>query len=444
MNAVTPVEKWRVRLSTTDRRALTVGLILSMILIGSCASPALTGMKVHIQNGEYQEAIDLADSVIATTEGENPQIWYWRGVALEAISRYREAAESYDQAYQLDPGMGEEIANNWYVFYNAAAAYLEDDQPDRAMDVLQMGSEIAPERPEFDQMLGEMHMQLGENQEALASFNTAYDLSIPLIERYERELEAATDPGERGDISDLLTQTKSNAVISLYNMAMIHKNMALNARSEQARQEELQKTEDVLYEALDIDPANPDVLSELADIYLLQGEYDEAMGIFDEALEGIEAAVEEGWLGEDQAGDMRQDILLTRGIALLEMERYTEAIEQLNEVLEQAGEDFDVLASVAHGYFMVDRYQDALDMLDRALAVRGLTPQQKAEGYYMRFASYNRLEMDEEAANALETALEFDPDNADYWEYLASTYSRLGRRRDAINAMNKAEELRGN
>lgn len=414
-----------------------------MVLIGACASPAVTGMKVHIQNGEYQEAIALADSVIATTEAENAEVWFWRGVAFEAIGQHRDAAESYNQAYELDPAMGEEIGKDWFVFYNAAADYLTDQQVDEAMQVLRQGMQIAPDRPEFDQLLGEMHMNMGESDEALERFAAAYELSVPLIEMYEGELEAASDPSEIEDINDALTRTKGNAVISLYNMAMIHKSKALSARGEQARLNELQHAEEVLFDALEIDPANADVLSELADIYLLQGEYDQAMGVFGDALAAIDTAIEDGWLDREDAEDMRLDILLTRGIALLEMERYDEAIEQLNDVLHQAGEDFDVLASVAHGYFMVDRYSDALAMLERALAVRGLTPQQKSEAYYMRFACYNRLEMDEEAATALETALEFDPDNADYWEYLASTYSRLGRRREAINAMNKAEELRG-
>jgi superkiller protein 3 len=400
-------------------------------------------MKVHIQNGEYREAVALADSVIATTEAENAEIWFWRGVAFEAIGQHRDAAESYNQAYELDPVMGEEIGRDWFVFYNAAADYLTDQQVDEAMQVLRQGMQIAPDRPEFDQLLGEMHMNMGESDEALERFTAAYELSVPLIEMYEGELEAASDPSEIEDINDALTRTKGNAVISLYNMAMIHKSKALSARGEQARLNELQKAEEVLFDALEIDPANADVLSELADIYLLQEEYDQAMGIFGDALAAIDTAIADGWLDREDAEDMRLDILLTRGITLLEMERYDEAIEQLNDVLQQAGEDFDVLASVAHGYFMVDRYSDALGMLERALAVRGLTPQQKSEAYYMSFACYKRLEMDEEAATALETALEFDPDNADYWEYLASTYSRLGRRREAINAMNKAEELRG-
>jgi cytochrome c-type biogenesis protein CcmH/NrfG len=59
----------------------------------------------------------------------------------------------------------------------------------------------------------------------------------------------------------------------------------------------------------------------------------------------------------------------------------------------------------------------------------------------MIYASYNRLERDVEAAEALETALQFQPDNANYWRYLASTYSRLGRRNDAIEALERAEEL---
>ena len=46
--------------------AAIAGLVM---LLTSCGSPTITGIKVHIQNHEYQDAVDLADEAIAS--GEN-------------------------------------------------------------------------------------------------------------------------------------------------------------------------------------------------------------------------------------------------------------------------------------------------------------------------------------------------------------------------------------
>ncbi|MBN1434157.1 hypothetical protein JW921_05310, partial [Candidatus Fermentibacterales bacterium] len=67
---------------------------------------------------------------------------------------------------------------------------------------------------------------------------------------------------------------------------------------------------------------------------------------------------------------------------------------------------------------------------------------QLANTYYMKFACYVRMERDEEALEAILDAIEQDPDNADYYEFLASAYSNLNRRGEAVEAMEMAERLR--
>ncbi|MBN1434252.1 hypothetical protein JW921_05785, partial [Candidatus Fermentibacterales bacterium] len=74
---------------TNVRRSLLASVLLvSAVLLAACASPALTGIKVHIQNGEYEDAVHLADSVIAAGEGQNAEIWLWRGRAMGRLGNY--------------------------------------------------------------------------------------------------------------------------------------------------------------------------------------------------------------------------------------------------------------------------------------------------------------------------------------------------------------------
>ena len=50
-----------------------VPVLAGLLLVAACSSPAVTGIKVHIQNSEYLDAITLADSVIAREKPAIPR-----------------------------------------------------------------------------------------------------------------------------------------------------------------------------------------------------------------------------------------------------------------------------------------------------------------------------------------------------------------------------------
>lgn len=425
-------------------RTLTAAMLLAGIaVVAACSSPAVTGMKVHIQNGEYEEAIHVADSVIAAGSA-TAEVYMWRGQALSTLQRWEEAAESYAMAYEMDPTYASDIAVEWFVFYNAAGGKLADGEVEEALEMVETGKQVAPARPEFDQMLGDLALQEGNRQEALDHFQAAWELSQPLLEDYRTKMEEAADERQQAYFADMIENTRESAVLSLYNIGMVRKAMALEAEDEAVRQENLEKAQDALSEALEMQPSNSDVLNGLADIMILRGQFDEALAIFDEAMDIIDQQVADGMMTEDEGSALKADLRVKKGLTLIEMEEFDQALAQLETVLEgEYGGDYSILASVAHAYFQMERYEDALSKLQEAVAISGVTPEQLAQGYFMQYAAYTRLENDEAAAQALETALQYDQDNAQYWEYLASTYSRLGRRSDAIEAMEKAEEYGG-
>src|SRR6056297_2569378 len=104
------------------KAAITSAILLAAAaMLVACANPTVTGMKVHIQNGEYEDAVHLADSVIEA-ESATAEIWMWRGQALSTLNDWTEAARSYRMAYEMDPTFAAEIAKEWFVFYNAAGA----------------------------------------------------------------------------------------------------------------------------------------------------------------------------------------------------------------------------------------------------------------------------------------------------------------------------------
>jgi len=423
------------------RRILCLALIAAGLAVAACASPAVTGIKVHMQNGEYQEAVTLADSVIAGGDSLNAELWIWRGKAQGNLRDWQGAAQSFDRACRIDPALGAEIQDYWFVFYNSAAEFVAVEDFNSARADLENGKALFPDRPEFDQMLGDIALGNDDYALAIRHFEQAWAISSPLIASYREMLDTATEDSAE-PIQEALDAATSNGLLSLFNAATLHKSLFYTSGTPEEGQAHLASAEGLLTQAIELDPTNADVLNLLAQVYLLEDRFDDAMSVFDDALAGIEQGLAEGWLTEDDARDLRGQITVTRGVALLEQEMYPEAIAQLESARGLLGDDYIVLGNLSQAYIMSENYAAALSTLDETLLIEDLNEEQLANTWYMKFAALTKLERDTEAATALETALEITPDNPDWWEFLASTYSRLGRRNDAIDAMENAERLR--
>ena len=424
-----------------DRRFAVIASVVTVLALSACSTPAVTGVKVHIQNGEYLEAIALADSVLAGGESQNAELWLWRGKAQGNIRDWTGASESFEKVSELAPAMSSELTDYWFVFYNAAAVSIDAGDIDAGVDYLQTGRRVVPSRPEYDQMLGDLALQNGDYETALEYFRASSDLSRNLIASLEEDLNSAP-AAEKPAIEEALDSAEMNYLLSLYNTGTIRKALAVSADTDEAAQAYLAGAASSLQEALAIDPTNADVLNLLAQIYLLRGSFDEAMAVFDDALAGVDSGLAEGWLSPEDAQSIRGEIMLTRGAALLEMERYDEAVTELEAARQISGSSYVLLGNLAQAYIMKEEYNSALAVLDETDRLPDLTSVERANSLYMQFAALNQLERDAEAAAKLEAALAIIPDNADWWEYLASTYSRLNRRTDAIRAMERAQQLR--
>lgn len=417
-------------------------VIAGLLAVAACSSPAVTGIKVHIQGGEYQEAIHLADSVLAGAEAGNAEVWYWRGRACSMIRDWTGAAESFEQAYSIDPSIAENLGNYWPAFYNTAAEYLQNGRREDALRMLQTGKNIIPERPEFDQLLGDIALGEHEYESALASFSSSIDLSLALMDVLSNTISQSQDPGVIEQLENEYDRMIQGVVIASFNSGAILKNFYINAEDETAAEGYFQQAVGVYGKALEIDPSSADLMTGLAEFYILHDLYDEALGIYDNALVAIDTGVADGWLSEEDAADMRATVMLTRGFTFIELERYDEGIAALEECRAELGDTYQVLAMIGHAHFVMGNYEESLDVMLRVTGKDGLENEEYGRAWYMIYAGYIRLERDRDALEAIQKAISFDGENADYHEYLAQTFSTLGRNREAMEAMNRAQQLR--
>ena len=420
---------------------LLIPIVVGLLVIAACSSPAVTGIKVHIQNGEYQEAIHLADSVIANGEAD-AEVWYWKGRAHSMMRVWDEAAVCFAEAYELDPLMAANMASYWPAFYNTAAGYVQEDRKADAISMLETGSAIVPERPEFDQMLGDIALNDGNLKDAIFYFTESIELAITQMEFLATEIEASLDPAYTEQLIDENDRMIQSVVLASYNSGSILKNLYMNSEDETESAEYMEQAIAVYKRSIEIDPSSSDLMTGLAELYILTEEYEAALAIYDDALVAIDAGVEEGWITEEDAPEMRASVLLTRGFTFIEMERFEEGIAALEECRLQMGNTYQVLAMIGHANFTMEKYNESLEVMEQLTVMDGLGSDEYANAWYMIYANYIRLEKDTDALQAMLSAIEYDPDNADYYELLAQTYSTLGRNNQAMEAMAKAQSLR--
>ena len=233
-----------------------------------------------------------------------------------------------------------------------------------------------------------------------------------------------------------------SVVLSTYNAGAILKNLYMNAEDEADAAEYMIEAVQVYTRGIEIDPSSADLMTGLAEFYILSEQYDDALAIYDSALVAIDTGVEEGWISEEDAADMKAGVLLTRGFTFIEMNRFDEGIAALEQCRAQMGNTYQVLAMIGHANFTMEKYSESIEVMEQLTLMDGLTDDEFANAWYMMYANYIRLEEDTDALQAMLNAIQYDPDNADYYELLAQTYSTLGRNNQAMEAMAKAQSLR--
>lgn len=417
-------------------------MLAGALVVAACSSPSVTGIKVHIQSGEYLEAIHLADSVIANGEGSNAQVWYWQGRAYSMLRNWSGSAESFMTAYQLDPLLAADLTSYWPAFYNTAAGYVEEGRTEDAINMLNTGKEIVPERPEFDQLLGDIALSAVDYPEALARFTVSIELGTAEVARLQVQIAQSQDPAFTEQTIAENDRMIQGIVLSSYNAGAILKNMYINCEDSAVADEYMTQAVALYTTGLEADPSNADLMTGLAEFYILSEQYDEAIAIYDNALVAIDNGFQEGWLTEEDAAEMKAEVLLTRGFTFIEMERFDEGISALEQCRAQMGDTYQVLAMLGHAYFTMERYNESIAVMEQLTTKDGLTGAEYANTWYMIYANYIRLEKDTDALQAMLNAIEYDGSNADYYELLAQTYSTLGRNTQAMQAMEKAESLR--
>jgi tetratricopeptide (TPR) repeat protein len=202
----------------------------------------------------------------------------------------------------------------------------------------------------------------------------------------------------------------------------------LELAGEKIEREDYKGAERLLLDAIRRDPEGLDLKASLANLYARRGDHARAVRLLDALIADLDEPLDENhW-----------KYLVSRGAALLELGRWTDAEADLKRAVEIAPSEPEALNYL--GYSWAERGENldqAFALIDKAVELR---PDSGAIIDSLGWAHY-QLGRYSEAVGHLEKAAALEPDDPTVTDHLGDVYWRLGRRIEARYEWRRGLEL---
>lgn len=332
-----------------------------------------------------------------------------------------------------------------YEVLSGAAARLDAGQPAEALKVLQSRGGFALNNPVGKNILGEVHLQLGDALEALRSFDAAIKLAPNFAEAHANRGAALMDLKRFDEALD--AERRALKLRPKFATAQFNRGIALAAlkRGEEAIQAfsaaikerpeypeallnrgialvEAERPVEALTDFNRAQALQPDLLGALLGIASAH----RALGQKDKALGAVERALAQS------PGDAKA-LVIKVGL-LSSMELYADALPIIDDVVARVPDDYEVYVqrfSILRG---LRRFHDALADAD---AVVRLKPD-NSEGHSMRAVALSDLDRMEEALEAMLLAEKLGARSDAYFHVRAVLMTDLGDLNEARASYRKA------
>lgn len=315
-----------------------------MLFIAGCTAREykLSG-DLFVKTGEYEKAVEQYQKW-ADLEEDKPEPYVSLSVPYYKKSNYMKSAEYLKDAFERDKDLAKEavlfyenfleVENySWYIFYNGAKDFLDEQQLGKAKGLIKEAEEIddSSYKAKSYVLHGRACIMEGEEAEAIDYLDKATNLD------------------------------KNNAEAYIY-LGMIYSN-----------QSKIDEAIFSLKKALSKDPDNFLAHKLLGQNYLNLGKYDKAIEVFEKAssISDNDATIlyllSSAYLQKEdytRAAELAEKILalnlgnssadaeafIILGISNLNREEYSDAIEALNKAIEADSNNCDSYQLLSHAY----------------------------------------------------------------------------------------------
>ena len=133
------------------------------------ASTSLNLLRAYLRAGQTARGQALAKTISGQAKGD-PRIHFSLGVLLASEKQYTVAIHEFELADSLQPGTFE-------ILHNLGQAYLRDQRPARAVEILNRALQLQPDSPDTLYLLAQVDFDQRRNGEALELLVRAHKLA---------------------------------------------------------------------------------------------------------------------------------------------------------------------------------------------------------------------------------------------------------------------------
>jgi len=353
-------------------------LTLLPILLLGCQPKEITSAKIHIQNRDWQKAIELLEQAVVA-HPNNPEAHFLLGKAYGDKSRFKDMRKQFGESLRISTKFQQEILNeienHWIHHYSKGLKAQNGRDFKLAEKLFKTAILIDRTKKEAYNRLAANYVETNQAKKAL------------LI--YENLL--------KGSPNDL-------------NLLMAAGNLFYN----QKRFEDVIR---VLKKVLEIEPDHRDALANLALSYDSMGKSAEAFTIYQQVVE---------------ANPRDKDLIFLWGVHYYNGNHFTKAIELFERVLELSPGEFESTSNIGNAYLSIaEDLRAKIKSSVKGPATAREIQQLKTEA----ILAYNKV------IPYFEKALEMQPNHPVLWRNLGVAYINTGESEKGRQAFLKAEEL---
>lgn len=284
---------------------------------------------LFVAQGAFDQALAAAQEGIAA-DSANPVHYYLAGQAYAGLRDYAAADRMFERAEEIYPAYEIEVEPEreqaWGIAFNEGVEAYNAGDLEAAAEAWARANQIYDVRPEAFMNLAIVRAQAEDYDAAIE----AYQGGLAALDRVPatRELEAE-EIAER-------EETRSTMRTGLAELLMFR--------------ERFSEAETLFRQALESDPDNPELLSQLAVTLARQGQEDEAAAIYTRLL---------------AQPDLTTADLFNVGVSLFNARAYEQAAEAFRRVTQAHPNSRDAWYNLANSLYALDRFADLVPVSER-------------------------------------------------------------------------------
>jgi tetratricopeptide (TPR) repeat protein len=369
-----------------------------------CGSTEVTTARLAMQQQQWAKAEESLMKEVAKND-KNEEAWFLLGQVRLELKKYLPMNDAYTKALSISNEHKNEIERNrtavWGTLYNEGIGLYNKGREDsanftRAIEVFTTATALNPDSASTYYVLGLAHLAREDREKAIESFETA-------LQRKPGYEEAARVLGQ------------------VYRARASEKKQA---KEEAGAALDLEKSATAYEAAYNANPANPDNILSLIDVYEASNKNEKAMVLTRDAV----------------AADPENRVFrYAYGVFLLKQDKFAESIEQLHKAVEPKPDEPDEV------------YADAVYNLGVAYLNWGVAMKaeadKRAENEKKGVKVKEDLSYKEKFKAALpymEESSKLRSDDAGLWQYLGRLYANLNMVKESREAFEKSDSLMKN